>query len=329
MTADRRRATALPVPSFVQLTLRKQASGTVGLDIDGSYLAAAEVHQGVVSRVASCELSEGIAPDGEVRRPDELAREIKEFFRKEALPRSVRLGVANQQIVVRQLDLPHIEDDRERDRAVRFQAAEAVPMPLEDAILDHQVVDRVTVDGSPRDRVIVVAARRTMIERLLEAVRGAGLKVEGIDLSAFALVRTLAASDSVPSQDLARVYCHLGRVTNLAIARGQTCAFTRPLRTHWDGEHEHEGELASSLAEEIRLSIDYHFSLPGAREVTDVVLSGPGARTEDLAESLTGVLGRPVSIADPLGRLTSSVLPPEEDPYRYTIAAGLALGAAA
>ncbi len=313
----------------MQLTLRKQAPGTVGLDIDGSYLAAAEVQNGVVSRFASCELSEGIAPDGEVHRPDELSREIRDFFRRESLPRNVRLGVANQQIVVRQIDLPHVEDDRERDRAVRFQAAEAVPMPLEDAILDHQVVEQVTVDGVPRDRVVVVAARRTMIERLLEAVRSAGLKVEGIDLSAFALVRTLAGSEAVPAQDLARVYCHLGRVTNLAIACGQTCAFTRPLRTRWDDDHGHEQELASSLAEEIRLSIDYHSSLPGARGVADVVLSGPGARTEDLTESLTGVLGRPVSVAAPLGRLTSDTLPPEEDPYRFTIAAGLALGAAA
>ena len=313
----------------MQLTLRKQAPGTVGLDIDGSYLAAAEVQKGVVSRVASCELTEGIALDGEVRRPDELAREIRDFFRRESLPRNVRLGVANQQIVVRQIDLPHIEDDRQRDSAIRFQAADAVPMPLEDAILDHQVVEQATVDGVPRDRVIVVAARRTMIERLLEAVRGAGLKVQGIDLSAFALVRTLAGSDVAPAQDLARDG-EVGDAPEVAVdARGQTCAFTRPLRTNWDGDNEHEGELASSLAEEIRLSIDYHFSLPGAREVADVVLSGPGARTEDLAESLTGVLGRPVSIADPLGRLTSSVLPPEEDPYRYTIAAGLALGAAA
>jgi type IV pilus assembly protein PilM len=313
----------------VQLTLRKQAPGTVGLDIDGSYLAAAEVKDGVVSRVASCELTEGIAPDGELRRPEDLAREIREFFRSEVLPRNVRLGVANQQIVVRQIDLPHIEDDRERDSAVRFQAAEAVPMPLEDAILDHQVVEQVTVDGVARDRVVVVAARRTMIERLLEAVRGAGLKVEGIDLSAFALVRTLAGSDVAPAQELARVYCHLGRITNLVIARGQTCAFTRPLRTSWDGENGHEGELASSLAEEIRLSIDYHSSLPGARGVADVVLCGPGARAEDLAESLTGVLGRPVLVAEPLGGLTGCALSPEEDPYRYTIAAGLALGAAA
>lgn len=180
----------------MQLTLRKQASqGTVGLDIDGSFLAMAEVSKGVVSRVANRDLPSGIAPDGEVRDADALASEIKQLFGRGPVTKDVRLGVANQQIVVRQLELPHIEDAKERDAAVRFQAAEAVPMPLEDAILDHQIVEQVMVDGVFKDRVVVVAARRSMIERLLEAARKAGLKPQGIDLNAFALVRTLAPSD--------------------------------------------------------------------------------------------------------------------------------------
>lgn len=314
----------------MQLSLRKQAAhGTVGLDIDGSFLAAAEVAKGVVSQVASHELPEGLAPDGEVRDADALASEIKRLFGRGSLSRNVRLGVANQQIVVRQLELPHIEDDRERDAAVRFQAAEAVPMPLDDAILDHQTVEQVMVEGVFRDRVVVVAARRSMIERLLEAARKAGLKPQGIDLNAFALVRTLAPSDGHNDENFARVYCHLGHVTNLAIARGRTCVFTRPLRTAWLGEEGEAAEVAASLAEEIRLSIDFHMSLPGARPVEDVVLSGPAADLDGLATDLGGLLGRPVSRAEPLGRLSADTLPPEEDPRRYTVAAGLALGAAA
>ena len=43
----------------------------------------------------------------------------------------------------------------------------------------------------PRTRVLVVAARRDMIDRLLSAVRRAGLRPEGIDLSAFAMIRAL------------------------------------------------------------------------------------------------------------------------------------------
>src|SRR5256885_12184425 len=42
--------------------------------------------------------------------------------------------------------------------------------------------------GVSRERVLVVAARKAMILRLTDAVRRAGLKPEGVDLNAFALV---------------------------------------------------------------------------------------------------------------------------------------------
>ena len=47
--------------------------------------------------------------------------------------------MANQQIVVRVIELPRIEDEKQRDAAVRFQAAEAIAMPLDEAVLDHQL----------------------------------------------------------------------------------------------------------------------------------------------------------------------------------------------
>lgn len=318
----------------MQLNLRKtNGSSSVGLDIDGGFLAAAEVSNGVVSRVASAEMAPGVTRDGEIADPGALSEELKEFFRRESLPHSVRLGVANQQIVVRQIEIPPIENAVERDAAVRFQAADAVPMPLDDAILDYQVVEHVIVDGSTRDRVVVVAARESMINQLLEAVRGGGLKVEGIDLNAFALVRTLAggagmAQDIAPSQ-MARVFCHLGGVTNLAIAAGSTCMFTRPLTTDWDPETAEVGEIASSLADQIRLSIDFHLNLPGGRRIEDVLLSGPGAQREGLVEQLDELVVPPVSLAKPLGDLSAYTLPPDENPNRYTVAAGLALGASA
>ena len=309
------------------ISLRKNKhAGSVGLDIDGGFLAAAEVSNGVLSRAASTALPAGLSNEGEVLDPQALGQAIKDFFGSYALPRTVRLGVANQQIVVRQIEVPRVDDEREQAAAVRFQAADAVPMPLDDAILDYQLIERVLVDGAERDRMVVVAARRTMIDQLLEASKAGGLKVAGIDLNAFALVRTLTASrvgvDS-PGEN-ARVYCHLGGVTNLAIAVGSTCVFTRPLTTSWDAD---DAEIASSLAEEIRLSIDFHLNLPDARTVADVVLSGPGAQREGLLYALDGLIGRPVSVAEPLGTLPAYTMPPDEDPHRYTVAAGLALGA--
>src|ERR671919_1427222 len=212
-------------------SLRKSSErGTVGLDIDGRYLAAAQVSDGRVVRGASLDLPEGLVRDGEVSDAAALAEHLKRFVAEAGLPRNVRLGVANQQIVVRVVELPRIEDPKQRDAAVRFQASEAIAMPLDEAVMDHQIAGFVDApDGTPRMQVVVVAARRKMIETLLEAVKSAGLKADGVDLDAFALVRTLAVngngSGDVGSEDAARVFSHLGGVTNLAVAVGSACFF--------------------------------------------------------------------------------------------------------
>jgi type IV pilus assembly protein PilM len=306
-------------------SLRKRSErGVVGLDIDGRYLAAAQVDSGRLVRGASLELTDGLVRDGEVVDPDGLARALKAFVQEAGLPRSVRLGVANQQIVVRVVELPRIEDPKERDAAVRFQAAEAIAMPLDEAVLDHQLAGYAeALDGTPRMQVVLVAARRSMIDALLDAAKKAGLKPAGIDLDAFALVRTLAAAAATEPDDTARVFCHLGGVTNLAIAVGSACFFTRPLSAVWDDE-----DAGARLADEVRLSIDYYMTQPQARPVGEVVLSGPGSGVAELVEALGVHLGLPTSVAAPLGTLDSSALA-GEDPHRFTVAAGLAMGASA
>jgi type IV pilus assembly protein PilM len=307
------------------LALRKNSNrGMVGLDLDGAYIAATQIAADGVSRAASAELAPGVISDGEVTDVTALTEALRDFFKTHALPKRVRLGISNQQIVVRQMEIPKIEDEKERAAAVRFQAAEAIAMPLDEVVLDHQVVgEAISPEGSARLRVIVVAARESMISRVVEAVRDAGLRPEGIDLNAFALVRTLAAPTD--STETARVYCHLGGVTNLAIAVGTSCLFTRPLSTQWDSDDEN---VAAALAEEIRLSIDFYMAQPEAKWVGEIVLSGPGSRRENLADELSALIEVPVTAAEPLGRLQAGRIPAGEDPHRHTVAAGLALGGA-
>src|SRR3954452_14607744 len=303
---------------------KSNTRGIVGLDLDGQFLAAVQTSGEGVSRAVSTELAPGIIVDGEVTDVAALSDAIKDFFKEHNLPRRVRLGVSNQQIVVRHLELPKIENADELAAAVRFQASEAIAMPLDEVILDYQVVgEYVNQDGAARLRIVVVAARESMIARVVEAVRGAGLRPEGIDLNAFALVRTLSLP--ADSAENSRVYCHLGGVTNLAIAVGSICVFTRPLSTVWDSD---DDSVAAQLAEEIRLSGDFYMAQPDARWGGEVVMSGPGARRPGLAEELGGMIDVPVTVAEPLGRVADDV-PSGEDPYRHTIAAGLAIGAAA
>ena len=296
--------------------------GSVGLDLDGDFLSAVVVADGRISSAISAELPEGVMSDGEVVNPDGLADILKEIFRNGALPRDVRLGVANQQIVVRQLELPRIEEDKDLEAAVRFQASEAIAMPLNEVVLDYQrIADSTDAEGNQKTSVVVVAARESMIERHVEAVRSAGLRPVGIDLNAFALVRALAVG---ARDDSARVYCHLGAITNLAVAVGGSCLFTRPLATRAGAD----GNIdAFALAEEIRLSIDFYLAQPETRPVREIVLSGPRAATDDVRDQLAAATGLDVLIAEPLGGYDRASLPAGEDPRRHTVALGLSMGA--
>src|SRR3954468_7411537 len=301
----------------------RSARTAVGLDLDGSYVAAVAMSGGVIEQAASIEMPGGLIRDGEVEDVEALSHLLRDFMKQHNFGKNVWLGVANQQIAVRSLDIPPIEDPDERAAAVRFQASEAVAMPLDEAVLDYQVIGQSTaVEGAGSMRVIVVAAREPMVMRLVDAVRGAGLRPDGIDLSAFALMRVIAP-ESEPEPAPGRVYCHLGGVTNLAVGVGSTCVFTRPLATVWDGG---SAEFISALAEEIRLSMDYYMGQPDARQVSEVLLSGPGSQRPGLVEQVAGLVGLPVQAAQPLGRLGAASLRMGDDPSRYTVAAGLALG---
>ena len=208
--------------------LRRPSKGRVvtGLDIEPGAVRAvqARVDGGrlVVERSASAALEPGIVRDGEVVEPEALGAVLRDLFAEHKLDKRVRIGVANQRVVVRHLLLPPITDGKQLATAVRFMAADELPMPIDQAVLDHVVLGPVETPEGPRTRVMVIAARRSMIDSLLAAAQAAGLRPEGIDLAAFAMIRALGARDQAATLHLA-----VGGVVNLAVTRGDECVFTR------------------------------------------------------------------------------------------------------
>ena len=224
----------------MQLTRKKKTGGVVGLDIEAGSIAATEVAgangSARVSVSAVEPLPSGVFHEGEVLDPDRLAAALKSLFSQHGLSKQVRLGVGNQRVVVRTVRLPAIEDPKEMEAAVRFQAQEQIPMPLDQAVLEHQVVGGVPAEegAAPQVDVVVVAARRDMVSSFVEPIRRAGLHPVGVDLSAFAMIRALAdpgmangAAEPGQRPAEAVLYCSVGDVTNLAVARGRACLFTR------------------------------------------------------------------------------------------------------
>jgi type IV pilus assembly protein PilM len=226
----------------------------VGLDVEAGSIAATEVSANGSVRVAShgiLPLAPGIFRDGEVADPEALGDAFKELFARHKLAKTVRLGIASRRVAVRTLHLPPIESADELEAAIRFQAQDHIPMPLDQAVLDWEVVGHtIAANGERRTHVVAVAARRDMLAASMEALNRAGLRPVGIDLSAFGMIRAFgdlapagepADTPPIPYEQRpdgtgepaaepvkpAHLFCSLGDVLNLAVTQGKSCLFAR------------------------------------------------------------------------------------------------------
>jgi type IV pilus assembly protein PilM len=213
------------------------AKKLVGLKVGASQIAAACVsNNGSVQleRVVREPLLPGVVVGGELRDPAALGDALKAFFARNKLPKKgVRLGLASNRIGVRIVDIVGVAEDKQLANAVQFRAQEALPVPLDEAVLDYRVLGESTNDeGQPVRRVLLVVAHRELVERYVEACKRAGISLVGIDLEAFALLRALAAPVDRGSSALVAVAVGHDRST-FAVSDGRTCEFTRVLE--WGG----------------------------------------------------------------------------------------------
>src|SRR5436190_737567 len=135
----------------------------VGLKIGASQIAAARiVNNGSAEllQLARDPLSPGIIVGCELRDPDALAIALKDFFTKHKLPkRGVRLGISNNRIGVRTFDVAGVQDPKQLDNAIRFRAQEALPIPIDEAVLDyHTLAETTGEDGEVVRRILLVVA---------------------------------------------------------------------------------------------------------------------------------------------------------------------------
>src|SRR4029079_15443284 len=85
-------------------------------------------------------------------------------------------------------------DRRRPENALHFRAQEALPIPLDEAVLDYHVLEeRADEEGTKTKRVLLVVAYRELVDRYVDACKKAGIVLAGIDLEASALLRALSA----------------------------------------------------------------------------------------------------------------------------------------
>jgi type IV pilus assembly protein PilM len=320
----------------------------VGLDIGTSGVRAAELSLGkngaTLERFGQVALPAGAVRDGEVVDPDTVAQAIKQLWTTAKFSsKKVVLGVANQRVVVRQVDLPWLPTSELR-QSLAFQVQDFIPMPVEQAVLDFHPVEEFTTDGRRMLRVLLVAAARDMVMSALDAVRKAGLTATQVDLTPFAVLRSLAVVDNVgltsTNHDAEALVDVGSKVTNIVIHQNGVPRFVRVLLMGGDNVTEALAErmgmpieeaenvkqqtslgatpgvpssehpaarvveaTGHAFVEEIRGSLDYYLAQPGSVPMRRVVVSGGGARLGGLAQRLSLATRLPVEPAAPLTTL--------------------------
>lgn len=361
----------LSMPSTPKPGMRHaKVDRVVGLKIGGSQIAAACIANNgsaKLERIARVPLPSGVVSGGELRDIEALSDALRTLFEENNLPRrGVRLGVASSRIGVRSIELPAIENEDQFLNAIRFRAQEALPIPLDQAVLDYRVLGEREAEGGQRlRRVLLVVAHRELVERYVDACRRAGLTLSGIDLEAFALLRAIAPPEEREESAIVAVSIGHDRTT-LAVSDGRVCEFSRVLA--WGGselnaglaraldmsEPEAEtlkrrislvdggmpgdltpeqaaaasGELRhgiEALVRELVSSLTYYQSQPGSLAIGEIILTGGGAKLGGLPEELERLLGVPVRIGDPLGRLEVTQPVDESEIASFAIAVGLGI----
>lgn len=165
----------------------------IGLDLDRGAIKAVQVARSgqaySLRHVGYRRLAYGAIVDGEVADHDLLASELREFWGAHDFKgKSVLLGLSNQKVVVRLLEMPRMSDE-DLKGAIQFEAQDKIPLPLDQAVMDYVSLGP-GPEGSDLDRVLVVAAESEMIRRYTSAARAAGLNPKGVDVKALSLARS-------------------------------------------------------------------------------------------------------------------------------------------
>lgn len=316
----------------------------IGLDIGSSAVRAVQVTAGrgpaTLDRLGQVMLPAGAVRDGEIQDPPAVAEALRSLWSRYGFKgRRVALGLANQQVVVRRIDLPTLPEAELR-ASLQFQVQDAIPIPVDQAVLDYSVIDTYDAEsGQSFTRLLLVAAQRQMVDKVLDVVRRAKLEAVGLDLAAFALLRSLAPAELLGTGQGELLVDVGASVTNLLIHVDGVPHFVRILlmggnliteslmgtldmpfeqaeatkaRIGLDdgfgpsGEEEASpliNERALRFVEEIRGSLDYYQTQPDAVRVERVILSGGASQLPNLRERLAETLRLPVERGHPMQEL--------------------------
>lgn len=340
----------------------------VGLDIGSSSLKLVEIlgSKGSYSmnRFLTVPLNKGIIVDGTVVDIDTLAEDIKTLFKNSGCQKkSIVTSLSGHSVIIKKATFPTMEA-HDLQETIHDEASKYLPFDnMDDVNFDFQVLGKSASNPNQND-VIIVAAKKEIIEGYAEAIEIAGLSLAIMDVDSFALETMYQENYDYDDKDVV-VIANIGAsITSLNVLRNAASIFTRDfslggnmiteaiqsqygvsfeeaekIKLHGpEGDEYAKGEffrntllsLADPLCAEIERSIDYFRSTYSDEEIKMILLAGGGASIPGIVNDLSQRLSVPVEIINPFKRISYNRKTMDDDHIKevapiVAVAVGLAL----
>jgi type IV pilus assembly protein PilM len=345
---------------------RKRAVEVLGIDISASGVKLVGLggssERPVLEQCAIESLRVGTVVDGVIENPDDVSAALQRLIKQSgAKTKNVSVALPSSAVITKRLPIPQGLGDQEMEDHVEVEAKQYIPFPLEDVSLDFVEVGP-SSESSSSVEVLIAAARRERVEALRELLEAVGLKPVIVDVSTYALHRSLARVIDVQgksSPGTLSVLFKLGATAStMQVLRGKDLVYereqsvggaqlTQRISSYYglsfaeaevkkcQGSLAHDYEASvlipyiDGMVQEMGRSLQFFFNSTQYNKVNQVFLAGGSALLPGLALAVAGHVQVPCSVVNPFEgmALGSSVKRSEalQEAPSYLRACGLAL----
>ncbi len=349
------------VPSLSLPFLKKQKLA-LGLDIGSHAVKICELAEAgsgyKLVALGSARIPAEALEDGALQNPEAVGRVISNLISNLKIKhKKVAISISGYSVIVKKINLS-VMTDEELEKHIHSEAEQYIPFDIEEVYLDFQDL-KTNTEGEDRTDVMLVAAKREVVDGYLAMLRNVGLQPVVVDVDAFALENAFEANygieDNVVLVDIGASKMNINIISQGAsiLARDVVLGsrqLTEQIQNHFDlafdeaealktGEtldREKQGEIeglfinnCNQWMTEVKRAIDFYYSNHPDEKISKIILSGGGAKIKGLNDFFAKETDIPVEIFNPFRKAsvdTSTIDPAylEQIAPEMTLAAGLA-----
>lgn len=293
----------------------------------------------------------GLAVPGDDAQVEQLRQVMSALWQDYALPKAeLRLSLPESVVATKVIAIPPLSDS-ELASAIHWQAERNIPIPKEELSLQYQVISRPTGKENSNMQVLLVGARKPLIERYISLFQDVGVEPNLVETQALSVYRNVGVAERDPVTMITHlganelvlqvvaqgklnfVVSHMGGgnlltktlQSTLNLESGQTEQY---VRAYGLDETQFEGKVkdillpqAQEWLRQMRIAMQYYANENTGASVQRVVLSGGVATLRNFASLISAELGVEVLVAAPFGTTTTVENVP--NPPSFTVAMGL------